>query len=181
MASVNGARSLSYHTRQTSKDIAYRKEYRAWLSQLPPAERQNLKALHLDRPLIDYHISESICDITERNFRAPALVEPDLSSPRLDARETAIRILIRVGDAANPRLEVATLQFVFGVNLLMGLSGTQIAAKYGLSRAAFSKRCKECQREFGIPPSRAMKSLQACEVYRFTNGATKTRPNAVSN
>src|SRR4030095_1909222 len=56
----------------------------------------------------------------------------------------------------------------------MGITGTAIAAKHGVCRAAFSKAVKEIQEEFGIAPSRPMKSKKACETYRLTNGQTPT-------
>jgi hypothetical protein len=90
-----------------------------------------------------------------------------------DAQEAVARIIIYLMDAPNPKLELDVLAYVFGFACAMGLSGAELAAKYGLSRAAFSKRAKEIQKRFNLRPSRAMKRESACAEYRLTNGGMK--------
>lgn len=175
---MNGnGKSISYQVRQAGKNAQYRREYQTWVRKLPSTEREKLRQLNVDRPLMDYHVSESVSDISDRNL---AEVEQAPQPQPSNDNERLMRVFLRIASSANPALEVDTMGFVFGFNIHNGLSGTQIATKYGLSRAAFSKRCKECQREFralGILPSRAMKSEIACQTYALTNGAMKTKCN----
>jgi hypothetical protein len=165
--------SVQYEQRQALADLQYRREYTSWLATLPPADRQALKQKGLHHALIDYHASESARDITERNIAYEPAYEvypaPD-SQKRL--WELIERISILLIDAPNPRLEADTLGFMAGFHIRMGKSGTELSAKYGLSRAAWSKRCKRLQEKLGLPPSRSMKSEAACKTYATTNGAT---------
>lgn len=178
--STTAPRELSYQTRQAMRNAEYRDAYKVWMRKCTGEERQQFKQLHVDRPLIDYHISESPKDISDRNLAEPMQPESTTHS-HSGENERIMMVLLRISDASNPRLEVATLQFVFGFTAQMGVSGSQIAAKYGLSRAAFSKRCKELQKELRVSPSRAMKSQLACHVYAQTNGAMKTQWSRLPN
>ena len=162
----------SYETRQAAQDAQYRREYETWFNSLPAVDRQTLKQKGLHHALIDYHASESAKDISERNMAPAYEVYP---APDSDKRlwELVERVSILLIDAPNPRLEADTLGFMAGFYIRMGKSGTELSAKYGLSRAAWSKRCKRLQIKLGLPPSRSMKSEQACRTYAVTNGATK--------
>ncbi len=92
--------------------------------------------------------------------------------------EVVERIAILLIDAENIRLEADTLAFMAGFYTRMGKSGTELGAKYGLHRATWSKRCKQLQRRLGLPPSRGMKSEQACRTYAQTNGAMRKHANS---
>jgi hypothetical protein len=170
---LNG-NGTSYETRQAARDTQYRRDYDAWFATLPAEDRQFLKQKGLAHPLIDYHASESLRDISERNmpYEPAYQVYP---APESEKRlwELVERISILLIDAPNPRLEADTLGFMAGFHIRMGKSGTELSAKYGLSRAAWSKRCKRLQEKLGLPPSRSMKSEQACRTYAITNGAQK--------
>lgn len=163
-----------YEARASERDSEYRREYAAWYARLPVEDRQHLKKLNIDHALIDYHASESVRDISESNY--PAQDEPD--SEVFLAKDSEKRIwevvegiAILIIDAENIRLEADTLAFMAGFHARLGRSGTELGARYGLSRAAWSKRCVALRRKLGLPPSRAMKSEEACRVYAQTNGA----------
>jgi hypothetical protein len=167
-----------YEARAAEHDAEYRREYAAWYASLPNEERQLLKKKGLHRALIDYHASESDRDITERNLSQ----EPDdqvfaVKDSEKRIWEVVEGIAILIIDAEKIRLEADTLAFMAGFYTRMGISGTELGAKYGLTRAAWSKRCKHLQRKLGLPPSRSMKSEEACRVYAGTNGAMKNNGN----
>lgn len=173
--------SVPYSQRADGYNADYRREYEAWYAGLSADERQDLKAHGLDRALIDYHVTETEADAIERteivNGRESSHHE---ESPTESARhlwEVVERIAILLIDAENVRLEADTLAFVAGFYARMGKSGTELASKYGLHRATWSKRCKQMQRRLGLPPSRGMKSERACLTYAQTNGAMKRYAN----
>ena len=64
----------------------------------------------------------------------------------------------------NARLTLECMAIVSGVAFL-GDSMSEVGRRYGLTRAAVSKRCIELARKVGVPPSRAMRSLTACAAY----------------
>lgn len=167
----------SYESRQATRNAEYRREYETWFNSLPAADKQLLKQKGLHHALIDYHASESSKDVCDRNFPTyePAfeIYPPTESDKRM--WELVERISILFMDAQNPRLEAHVLSFASGLSTQMGISGTEIAAKFGLSRAAFSKRCIQLKNKLGLPPSRAMKSEHACRTYAVTNGARRCK------
>ncbi len=127
-------------------------------------------------PLIDYHVSESFCDVTERRLpRAEIVSEDTPTDTEKHLWEIVEGIAILIIDAANPRLEADTLAFMAGFYARMGKSGRELGARYGLTRAAWSKRCKAMQRRLNLEPSIFMKSKQACQSYALTNGKLKTK------
>ncbi len=168
-------RDESYIARADKHDSEYRREYATWYATLPPEERQYLKAHGLDHAVVDYHISESGCDVTERNIAAPADAAEVATTQDFEKRlwETVEGIAILIIDAENPRLEADTLAFMAGFYARMGKSGRELGARYGLTRAAWSKRCKFTQRKLALSPSAFMKSEEACKSYALTNGKLK--------
>lgn len=164
---------VQYETRQAQRDVQYRREYQAWTKTLQPQELQTLKAKGLHHPVVGYHESESLRDISERNISyEPAYEVYPAPESQKEKWELVERIAILIIDSPNPRLDADTLAFMAGFHIRMGKSGTELSAKYGLSRAAWSKRCKRLQEKLGLPPSRGMKSEAACRTYAITNGAT---------
>src|SRR4030095_4751576 len=140
---------VQYEQRQALADLQYRREYASWLATLPPADRQALKQKGLHHALIDYHASESARDVTERNISyEPAYEVYPAPDSRKREYENLCRVAILIVDSANPRLEADILSFTLGLYTREGKSGTELAAKYGLSRAAWSKRCKRFQAQF---------------------------------
>jgi hypothetical protein len=165
----------AYRERSDRYNTEYRREYQAWYASLPFEERQSLKKLDLDHALIDYHANESSCDISERQIAIEEKDETLFAGRDYEKRlwEAVEGIAILIIDAENIRLEADTLAFMAGFHTRMGRSGTELAGRYGLTRAAWSKRCKYLQRKLGLPPSRFMKSEEACKVYAKTNGRVK--------
>lgn len=88
----------------------------------------------------------------------------------VNAHESLERAVMLLADSRRPRLDIDVLIFATGLYARLGLSGTKLAEKHGITRAAFSKRCKIVQKKLGIPPSRGMKSEKACQTYSLTNG-----------
>jgi hypothetical protein len=66
--------------------------------------------------------------------------------------------------------------FVFGFTSMMGMNQTAIAASFGQTRAAFSKRCIKLKRRFGITGVNGMRSEAAVRVYKLYNGAMRSTP-----
>lgn len=66
--------------------------------------------------------------------------------------------------APNLALSLECFALVSGLSYA-GDSMTAIARKYGVTRAAVSKRCVELTERLGLPPSRAMRSLTARRAY----------------
>jgi LysM repeat protein len=54
------------------------------------------------------------------------------------------------------------------MNMVNGDSMSLIAKRYGVTRAAVSKRCVDITQRLNLPPSRAMRSLNARTTYRKT-------------
>lgn len=72
--------------------------------------------------------------------------------------ETALaRVIGELAATSSPRLSLEVLALVSGI-CYQGLSQTAIADRYGVTRAAVSKRCVELTEKLGLPPSRAMRS-----------------------
>ncbi len=174
MQESDSPKDESYINRADKRDSEYRREYATWYAGLPPEERQYLKAHGLDHAVVDYHISESGCDVTERNIAAD---EPQVELANdFEKRlwEVIGGIVILLIDSPNIRLEADTLAFMAGFHARMGRSGAELASRYGLTRAAWSKRVKFLQHKLGLPPSRFMKSEAACKVYAQTNGKLRS-------
>lgn len=161
-----------YIERSDKNNSQYRKEWQAWWATLSPEERAELRLQGFDKPDTSYHASESACDISERNL---AVQEPEeaLAGYHKQIWETVQWISLLIIDSENPRLEADTLAFMSGFYAREGKTGTDLASKYGLTRAAWSKRCKFLQRSLKLPPSRFMKSEAACKEYALTNGKIK--------
>ena len=64
---------------------------------------------------------------------------------------------------SNVELCADAFHFVTGTT---ATSEVEIGAKYGLTKAAVSKRVKKWQELLGLPPSAAMRSDKACETFK---------------
>ena len=71
----------------------------------------------------------------------------------------------------NTRLTLDCLSIALGLRVYSGDSMTLIAKRYGVTRAAVSKRCVDIVERLKLPPSRAMRSETARRIYR--NSRTK--------
>lgn len=89
-----------------------------------------------------------------------------------EAGELLKAFLFRIIDESrNPRLEAECISLAFGYGAAKGITQTSIAARYGLTRAAVSKRVREIKETFELPVSEFMKSDRARAVYTLTNRA----------
>lgn len=66
----------------------------------------------------------------------------------------------------NPELTVRAIAFAAGMELNEGRSEVEIAAAFGISKQAFSRRVTEISNALNLPPSRAMRSGTARETFR---------------
>ena len=169
-----------YRPKQNARDADYRREYAAWLASLTPAELARVKAAGLGEPVRDdsgHGANFSERDIAESPLAAvfshplesiePACDQPDYQARHTDAEwvwDAVRRLLGELLSQKNARLTLECMAIVSGVAFL-GDSMSEVGRRYGLSRAAVSKRCIELARKIGVPPSRAMRSLTACAAY----------------
>lgn len=185
-----------YSTRQRERDSQYRREYAAWVNSLSEEERRQLKEQGLDVPSIPgaasgmadaASSSRARCeaaDIEEvdENGEPPADHEEQAQAgtareqassgpeaPQLADAESIHDLLRRlVGELVcqdNAKLSLECLALVTGLTY-EGASMTEIAARYGVTRAAVSKRCVELTTALNLNPSRAMRTRKARQSYR---------------
>lgn len=83
--------------------------------------------------------------------------------------DTFVRLLISIISAKNVRQTADIIAYAIGLRARQGISMTDLAAKYGITRQAFSKEVVAFCEETGLPPCRAMKSELAREMYHLTN------------
>ena len=85
---------------------------------------------------------------------------------RREIQDALTRVIALIYDSSNYRLKVATIVCSFGLPLFLGRSMKEIAEIHGVTKQALSKSVKLFQKNFGLPPVRGQKSLEACETYR---------------
>lgn len=165
-----------YCRRQRRSDSDYQQAYQAWVDSLPPEERQQLAALGLDQPLMSDAAGSGFRDVADASCCAvlPAAFEEDSEEgaepegPCSDREEVLHLVRRLVGELLskdNVSLSVECLALTTGIAYL-GDSMTDIARRYGVTRAAVSKRCVEFADALGLAPSRAMRSTEARQSYR---------------
>jgi len=93
---------------------------------------------------------------TEMQFRLGVISREDKKALRAVAGDIASQ--------NKTRMSMEVLALVSGI-CYKGISETAIAKRHGVTRAAVSKRCVELCERMGLPPSRAMKSEEAREIY----------------
>ncbi len=166
------ADSADYKVRQSREEIEYTAAYREWIQSLPPDERQELAALGLDKPSAPGWSSGTGLDLdmaelaVAKEVAAPA-EDKEIHDWRIAAdlrTAEAIAKLVCELLANDPTLGVECLALSTGI-AYEGSSEVAIARKYGVTRAAVSKRCLELAERLGVKNVRAMKSEQAREIY----------------
>jgi hypothetical protein len=188
---------MSYANDQSARDAAHAREYRAWIATLPPAERARLAAAGLDKPdtsrrastrLGDVHTLAKAASTTPNPREVAAATEAATeavganSSPSEaifgpDPVQTAAADILasfcaRIRSHSNPLLALDALCFATGLMDVEGLSETDLAARHGVTRAAFSKAAVQMSDTFGLPPSRGMRSRRARQAYRVARLAS---------
>jgi L-cysteine desulfidase len=162
---------------QANRDREYDKAYREWLATLSPKERARMVELGLDKPSCSYAGNGRRHDISELPVAAPAETdENDYESESLvaarEAGELLKGFLFRIiEERRSPRLEAECISLAFGFGAASGLTQTAVAKRYGVTRAAVSKRVREIKEAFNLPASEFMKSDRARSVYALTNRA----------
>jgi hypothetical protein len=165
-----------YSQRQKTRDAEYERQYKAWIKSLPPNERRQLERQGLAAPDLARHGNGSAKgDVADsplmREGDDPAILPepepmPDAKAPDIEQVWDAVRrVLGEIVIHDNARLTAECFAVVSGLNY-SGASMTGIARKYGITRAAVSKRCVELTELLDLRPSRAMRSLTARKSYR---------------
>jgi hypothetical protein len=169
----NGNGSDDYALRQQARDREYVEAYRAWVRSLTPAQFQELERARIAHPDFDRR-TYTPPEPAQMGDRPAPIPEPEREpTMTYDAPEAVTRLVLWLMSSHNIRLDLYVLGYLFGFTDMMGLSQEQIAGRFGLCKAAFSKRVKRLQAEFNVRPSRAMKSLAACAEYKLTCGSPK--------
>ena len=172
-------------------------DYRRYLESLTPEERRRLEAEGLLAPMLPKDGTANGCGIEEDTADSPGARTdaPRVSAsdsleaiiadyPHLEAAieerarkmngggnggEMLRKLALLFIDQGRRALNADCLAFVSGIAVRMGESGTSLARKHGISRQAFHKRCSELMNQLGLPPSRAMKSLESRQTYLLSN------------
>ena len=167
------ADSADYKIRQSREELEYAREYEKWFASLSPEERRELASLGLDKPSAPgWSSGPAIGTDAGELAIAAEIVAPD---PDPDAdHDWRVAADLRVSEAIaklisellsnDATLATECLALISGV-CYTGASENSIAKKYGMTRAAVSKRCIELCERVGVKNFRAMKSEQAREIY----------------
>lgn len=180
-----------YALRQAMKDAQHAEEYRRWVDTLSEAERAQLRSLGIDQPDISYHGSNARFDrdLAESSLASTAsgLVEQIDGAKALGATPTEgcgdalASFCARMRGCSNPALVFDAVCYGTGVLAIEGQTATELAAKHGVTKQAFSKIAVEWCVKFGLPPSRAMKSKRSRAAYRERAKAVHERHKLTSH
>ncbi|MFN6016618.1 MAG: hypothetical protein ACK49N_03500 [Verrucomicrobiota bacterium] len=161
-----------YRQRQSREEIEYAREYEKWIQSLPPEERRELASLGLDKPSAPGWSSGPALGLDAAELAVAEEVAAPVENEEIhdwrvaaDLRVSeAIAKLISELLSNDATLATECLALISGV-CYTGASENSIAKKYGMTRAAVSKRCIELCERVGVKNFRAMKSEQAREIY----------------
>jgi hypothetical protein len=182
---------MSYTDHQASRDAAYSRAYRKWTSSLPPEDRARLASHGLAAPDAarrtstrqgDAHVLAITaaddptpppdCDDHAEAAPGPRAVDSEASptGPEGNQAHAAADVLAsfcaRIRSHPNPLLALDAICFATGLMAVEGLSQAALAARHGVTPAAFSKLAVQMSDTFGIPPSRGMRSHRARLAHR---------------
>lgn len=159
----------------------YETEYRKWVESLTPKQRAKLVAQGLDKPLSDdgrtyksdptVAFEKASCEFDYDTFdRKEAVSGVFEEFGKAQGCEMLRWVFERLQGAKNDgmkRLEIDTLMMALGMEQILGVkTQTDLAQKYGVTRAAISSRVKSWQKFLGLRPTSTMKSPSACKSYR---------------
>jgi hypothetical protein len=165
-----------YSSRQSAKDAAYERTYRAWVASLPADEREALASQGLAAPMVarhgngapDHDMAES--PLASHTPDIAALVDHDQEDsreqPMRDATDVLRHFVADLLSEGNTRLTIECLAISLGLSAYDGETMTDIAKRHGITRAAVSKRCVDITQRLNLPPSRAMRSTRARRIYQ---------------
>ena len=168
--------SDDYTKKQSKRDAQYEREYQVWIDSMSPQERREAEKLGLLKPCVQRHgngapdrdMADSPAASHEPDIAALVDHEADPSdSPHTrDAIEVLRHFVADLISEGNTRLTVECLAVALGLCAYNGESMTSIAKRHGVTRAAVSKRCVDITRQLSLPPSRAMRTEKARNIYR---------------
>ena len=163
-----------YTMRQDREDARYAKEYQAWIASLSPEEQRKVASMGIDKPDLarssnGVGLSRDEAESSTASTWDPALGDIEVANAYAESSteytmEVIRKFLHELARQRNPSLTIECYMLVTGV-AYSGDSMTDIAKRYGLTRAAVSKRCIELADMLGIHASRAMKSEDARKAY----------------
>lgn len=168
--------SDDYAKKQTKRDAQYEREYEAWVKSMTLEERREAEKLGLLKPCLQRHGNgapdHDMADSPAASHTPDiaALVDHDDEVTETHAMGSATEILRRlVADIVsedNTRLTIDCLTIALGLRVYDGDSMTKVAKRHGITRAAVSKRCVDITERLKLPPSRAMRSEKARNIYQ---------------
>lgn len=170
-----------YAARQAEKDRDYQRSYNTpeaiqWIGSLSLEERQRLELQGLLKPMLDRSgstlrdedASESKLAAEEPDIATVIDREPTMAAEPLTcvAGDVLASFCARMRSCAKPALVFDAVCYATGVLAIEGQSATELAAKHGVTKQAFSKIAVEWCTKFGLHPARSMKSKRARSAYR---------------
>ena len=167
--------SDDYTKKQTKRDAQYERDYEAWVKSMTLDERREAEKLGLLKPCLQRHGNGSADHDMAESSRAShtpdiaALVDHEgeqAGTINHDAVEVLRHFVADLISEGNTRLTVECLAVALGLSAYNGESMTSIAKRHGVTRAAVSKRCVDITRQLNLPPSRAMRTEKARNIYR---------------
>lgn len=167
--------SDDYAKKQAKRDGQYERDYEAWVKSMTIDERREAEKLGLLKPCLQRHGNGAADHDMAESSRAShtpdmaTLVdrEDEQAGPiNHDAIEVLRHFVADLISEGNTRLTVECLAVALGLSAYNGESMTSIAKRHGVTRAAVSKRCVDITTQLNLPPSRAMRSEKARNIYR---------------
>jgi len=164
-----------YAKRQAKRDADYERYYESWVQSMSVEERREAEKLGVLKPCIQRHgngAPEHDMAESPRASHTPdiaALVDHDTDVAGTITHDAVEVFRFFVADLlaeGNTRLTVDCLAVALGLCAYNGESMTEIAKRHGITRAAVSKRCVDITERLNLPPSRAMRSELARQIYQ---------------
>jgi hypothetical protein len=176
----NEVSALSYADRQRLRDAAHARDFSTWIASLSPEEKAKAIALGVAQPDISRRTSTRAGDAVTLTLAATpdptprdtaAESDPPVSPHASDysqptAADAIASFCARIRSHPNLPLAFDAACFATGLMDVEGLSQTDLAARHGVTRAAFSKLAVQWCDTFGLNPSRGMRSKRARQSYR---------------
>lgn len=83
--------------------------------------------------------------------------------------EAIAQVISNIVDSPNPRRTADLYACVTGLRIRQGITLTDLAKKYGVSKQALDKQLVQLCEKLDLPPPRLMKSQMSRESYRLAN------------
>ncbi|NBR55098.1 MAG: hypothetical protein EBT82_03900 [Micrococcales bacterium] len=83
--------------------------------------------------------------------------------------EAIAQVISNIVDSPNPRRTADLYACVTGIRIRQGITLTDLAKKYGVSKQALDKQLVQLCEKLDLPPPRLMKSQMSRESYRLAN------------